>query len=821
MFVFRADAQDTITFINDTAHAVIARDLGAASKTVSASGKYVGPNINRIEVRVIVEKRADSARVYTSVWPPYAEEFNDSVIVNWTPATMANARFSAAFQIGEGGWYRFQARALVFWGFRNAAKHADSTTMYGNSLCNVRRCGGVELIAMWQGESDADDSVTQAAYRTRLQTLIGWFREDLQPNIPFFMVQIGGSRSDYNIDPYVTNVRSAQTEVDNGTNTFLAAISIDLPMAPNNNWHYTKSGYNLIGARLANAIAFSLGNATVYRGPFVASAQFASAARNEINVTLTHRGGSDFTPATGIVGFDVLDNGKYAPIKTASRASPNTIRLTLYNPATGPCGVRYKYGRAGSGENSVIDNSSLQLPLEPTTSIVPVSEPASIIVSLPKGGENWLAGGQHAIVWSSTGQIVNVKIEYSANNGTSWTTAAASAPNTGSYTWTLPASAGSQYSVRVSKADDVSISGISAAPFTIAATSGTSSQITLSASNIDESLPAGSVIGTFALAAGGTGTFSLVTGTGGDNNAQFAIEGTSLKSASTFDFETRDNYSIRVRSSTGVEEIFIIRVRNTADAPIITSAVPAPGTITCSLDSIISIAVSATDQEHPASSLVSAWTLDGKPVTMPVAPDKDGQHSLVYSVTNGQTTPVTRSWTLSVNKRILAADVPATISIPPSGLVHFQDAQQTQIAVQFTAGDFAYRPIKFTFLSRASIPRSTYWPKEPAWFFGWDTSSHAIDSVGMTRFKLEPSIPNLMNAVLTISNPTITIHHRIAVLDTNGNATDTSAQSKRYMWWLSDTKVDTSLKYLATDLAYIGKWTGYHNIRGAQIECER
>jgi hypothetical protein len=1022
-----AGAQDTIAFINDTAHAVIARDLGVLARQVSASGRYVGTRINRIEVRVIKEVRADSARLITNVWPPYAEEFNDSIIVNWTPATMANRLFSAAFQVGEGGWYRFQARALTstgagidtvesircrirtffddyqvvqrnrstgsaqvtisgtcsqataasvrarvvragtitpvvdwtalgaglaggkftgaltvpqggwynlqiealnsattvvasenctqkwgvgmnilcigqsnmagsapkelpyvqaadlaglycnadnwehlrdpysygrttgeidkqywgdvgshsitpalanalvarynipvgiipascgaralvgdtgtFWGFRIAAKHDDSTTMYGNSLCNARRCGGVELIAMWQGESDADDSMTQAAYRTRLQTLIGWYREDLQPNIPFFMVQIGGSRADYNIDPYVTNVRSAQAEVDNGTNTFLAAVAVDLPMAPNNNWHYTKSGYNLIAARLANAIAFSFGNATFYRGPVVASAQFASAARNEIIVTLTHRGGSDFTPATGIMGFDVLENGKYAPVKTAVRSGPNAVRLTLYNPATGPCGVCYKYGRAGSGENAVVDNSSLQLPLEPTTSMVPVSEPASITLSSPSGGEIWLAGGQHAIVWSSTGQIANVKIEYSANNGTSWTVAAVSAPNNGSFAWTVPTGAGAQYKIRVSKADDASISGGSAAPFTVAAASGTSSQITLSGNGIDENLPAGSVVGNFALASGTAATFSLVTGTGGDNNAQFAIDGASLKSALPFDFETRDYYLIRARSSTGIEEIFVIRVKNATDAPIIISTVPPPGTITCSIDSIISIATSVADQEHPASSLAGSWTLDGKAVTMPLAPDKDGQHSLVYSVTNGQTAPVTRAWTLSVNKRVLAADAPATITIPPSGLVHFQDAQQTQVAVRFTAGDFAYRPVKFTFLSRSSIPRSTYWPKEPAWLFGWDTSSHAVDSVGMTRFKLEPSVPNLMNASITISNPAVTIHHRIAVLDTNKNSTDTSAQSKRYMWWLSTTGVDTSLKCLTTDIAYLGGWTAYH-----------
>jgi len=76
----------------------------------------------------------------------------------------------------------------------------------------------------------------------------------------------------------------------------------------------------------------------------------------------------------------------------------------------------------------------------------------TVTVTSPNGGESWLVGSTHNITWTTTGTIANVKIEYSTNNGTAWTTITASTSNTGAYPWTVPGTVSSSCLVRVSEA---------------------------------------------------------------------------------------------------------------------------------------------------------------------------------------------------------------------------------------------------------------------------------------------------------------------------------------------------------------------------------
>ena len=76
-------------------------------------------------------------------------------------------------------------------------------------------------------------------------------------------------------------------------------------------------------------------------------------------------------------------------------------------------------------------------------------------------------GSSHNITWTSTGSITNVKIEYSANNGTAWTTVIASTPNDGTHPWTIPNNPSVQCLVRVSDASNILIYDVSNAVFTI------------------------------------------------------------------------------------------------------------------------------------------------------------------------------------------------------------------------------------------------------------------------------------------------------------------------------------------------------------------
>ena len=76
--------------------------------------------------------------------------------------------------------------------------------------------------------------------------------------------------------------------------------------------------------------------------------------------------------------------------------------------------------------------------------------PASIHVLSPNGGETFTSGIHHTIEWTAT-HLYAVKLEYTTNNGASWSTIEDSIPvSQQSYDWIVPATISSQYRVRVS-----------------------------------------------------------------------------------------------------------------------------------------------------------------------------------------------------------------------------------------------------------------------------------------------------------------------------------------------------------------------------------
>ena len=91
--------------------------------------------------------------------------------------------------------------------------------------------------------------------------------------------------------------------------------------------------------------------------------------------------------------------------------------------------------------------------------------------------------------------------------------------------------------------------------------------ITLSANVIAENSGGNAVVGVFASTdpdAGNPFTYTLVIGTGSADNASFNISGSQLRATSSFDFETKSSYTIRIRSTDPgglfIEKAFIITV---------------------------------------------------------------------------------------------------------------------------------------------------------------------------------------------------------------------------------------------------------------------
>ncbi|NIM17440.1 MAG: hypothetical protein GTO45_35965, partial [Candidatus Aminicenantes bacterium] len=81
-------------------------------------------------------------------------------------------------------------------------------------------------------------------------------------------------------------------------------------------------------------------------------------------------------------------------------------------------------------------------------------QPFDITIISPNGGENWTAGSWQEIKWTSTGDINNVTIEYSADNGTTWKVIVQTTPNDGSCDWTVPDTVSDECLVRVTANDN-------------------------------------------------------------------------------------------------------------------------------------------------------------------------------------------------------------------------------------------------------------------------------------------------------------------------------------------------------------------------------
>lgn len=265
------------------------------------------------------------------------------------------------------------------WLYRDEVNHFNYENLYGNSIAEANAVGGVELIIMHQGETDAQNVVSTEQYITDFKTLLTHYREDLYPSIPLFFCQLARSftsiaeknRTDENMQA----IRAAQLLSDDPNNSlYMAATCIDVSVRPNDD-HYYQDAYDTIGLRIGNAIAYYYGKSNYYRGPEIASATL-SEDRMSIEVSISHRGGNDITPETGITGFDVLGStGSLLSISSVVKADSAKLRINLSSAApSGEISIRYLYGKSPNTSGAVHDNSLLKLPLEPTITPILVSE---------------------------------------------------------------------------------------------------------------------------------------------------------------------------------------------------------------------------------------------------------------------------------------------------------------------------------------------------------------------------------------------------------------------------------------------------------------
>jgi len=128
------------------------------------------------------------------------------------------------------------------------------------------------------------------------------------------------------------------------------------------------------------------------------------------------------------------------------------------------------------------------------------------------------------------------------------------------------------YSIRVRSTDSGGLSIEKAFTILVYDVNEAPTDIVLSNNSVEENKPINTVIGTFSSTdpdPDDTFTYELVAGTGSTDNTSFNINGNQLRTSAVFNYETKNSYSIRVRSTDqgGLckEKVFTILVLEAED----------------------------------------------------------------------------------------------------------------------------------------------------------------------------------------------------------------------------------------------------------------
>ena len=94
--------------------------------------------------------------------------------------------------------------------------------------------------------------------------------------------------------------------------------------------------------------------------------------------------------------------------------------------------------------------------------------PATPILLTPNGGEVLQQSCTYYITWNSSTFFSSVRLDYSSDNGLTWTNITTGASNSGSYSWSVPSLVSSQYLIKASNASNLAYNDVSNANFSIA-----------------------------------------------------------------------------------------------------------------------------------------------------------------------------------------------------------------------------------------------------------------------------------------------------------------------------------------------------------------
>jgi VCBS repeat-containing protein len=260
--------------------------------------------------------------------------------------------------------------------------------------------------------------------------------------------------------------------------------------------------------------------------------------------------------------------------------------------------------------------------------------------------------------------------------------------------------------------DGTSDSNVAMVQITVANVNEAPTDIALSNNSVAENQPTSTTVGTLSATdpdAGDTHTFTLVAGTGSTDNASFQIVGNALKTDAIFDYETKNSYSVRIRSTDQgalfTEKVFTISVTNVNEAPVITEGDST--TINMSEDgspTAFSLTLHATDPEGdtltwsistPAGHGTASASGTGASKAIGYTPNANynGTDSFVVQVSDGNG----GSDTITVNVNIAAVD-----DAPVASNASTTTNEDTAVTVTLSASDIDSASLSFSVVGSPS-----------------------------------------------------------------------------------------------------------------------
>ncbi|WP_459556725.1 Ig-like domain-containing protein [Lacunimicrobium album] len=188
--------------------------------------------------------------------------------------------------------------------------------------------------------------------------------------------------------------------------------------------------------------------------------------------------------------------------------------------------------------------------------------------------------------------------------------------------------------------------GITGSYFTVANLPPT--DISLSANSLNENLPIETVVGSLSaidpnIEAGFT--YSLVSGEGSTDNAEFSISGSQLLAAASFNYEARSSYSVRVRATDVLglwyEKVFSVDVNDLNDPPEATD-----DTANVVIGDSVEIDVLANDSDLEESDLTIKSISTVSSGTAEIITLEGGGQKVRYTASGGAVDEITFTYTI-------------------------------------------------------------------------------------------------------------------------------------------------------------------------------